>query len=139
MKKNSKIFIIEDDLLNVRLCERVFKSFGYEVECALRGKEALEKLAKMKIKPAVILLDVVMQKPSSFDVLNELKESDACKNIPVVIFTNLAGQEPLQKAIGIGAVVYLVKTQYKPKEMVEKVKEAISIAESTSVSRTQTP
>ena len=39
------------------------------------------------------------------------------------MLTNLAGQEDAEKALSLGAITYLVKSQYEPKEVVAKIKE----------------
>ncbi len=110
----------------VRMYEKAFKLSGHEVETAFDGEEALLKLKTMKARPTLILLDIMMPKLSGFDVLRELKKNPELKNIPVVALTNLAGEGDAEKALSLGAVLYLVKSQYDPKEVVEKVKEVLA-------------
>lgn len=126
MDSKIKIFIAEDDPLMIRLYERTFRLSGYEVEMANDGEEALAKLQKMESAPTLMLLDVMMPKMNGFDLLRQLKQDKKLKNVPVVMLTNLAGQADAEKALGLGAVLYLVKSQYDPKEVVEKVKEIIA-------------
>lgn len=121
-----KIYIVEDDPLMIRMYEKVFRLNGYEVEMAFDGEEGLKKLNDMTEKPTVVLLDVMMPKKSGFEVLKEIKASPALKGLPVIMLTNLAGSDDAEKALSMGAVLYLVKSQYDPKEVVEKVKEIIA-------------
>jgi len=125
LNDSKKILLAEDDPLILRVYERNFKANGYEVEIALDGEQAIAKLAIMDPKPTLILMDVMMPKFSGFDVLRHIKKTGDLKNIPVVMLTNLSGEEYAQKAIEIGAVTYLVKSQYSAKEVVEKVNELI--------------
>jgi len=122
----TKIFLVEDDPLMVRMYEKVFKLLHYEVEMAFDGEEALAKLQTMNPKPNLILLDIMMPKLTGFDVLRSIKQKPELKSIPVIALTNLAGEEEAEKALELGAVLYLVKSQYDPKEIVEKVKEILS-------------
>jgi len=122
----TKIFIIEDDPLMIRMYEKAFKLSGYEVEVAFDGEDAINKLKAMETKPTMMLLDIMMPKMSGFDVLRTIKEDADLKTIPVVVLTNLAGQDDAEKALELGAVLYLVKSQYDPKEIVDKVKEILS-------------
>ncbi len=122
----AKIFIVEDDPLMSRLYERAFKLAGNEIELAFNGEEAIAKLEAMKDKPTIMLLDVMMPKMSGFDVLKHIKSKDGLKKIPVVVLTNLAGKEDAEKALELGAVLYLVKSQYDPKQVVDKVNEIIA-------------
>ena len=120
------LFLAEDDPLMSRMYERAFKASGYDIEMAHDGEEAINKLEKMGKSPTVILLDIMMPKKNGFDVLRQIKLNEKLKHIPVVMLTNLAGQEDAEKALSLGAVLYLVKSQYDPKEIVNKIKEIIS-------------
>lgn len=122
----AKIFIAEDDPLMIRMYEKAFKLSGYDVEMAFDGEEAIAKIKTIDPKPTIILLDIMMPKLSGFEVLGQIKKDANLKNIPVIILTNLAGQADAEKALGMGAVMYLVKSQYDPKEVVTKVKEIMA-------------
>ncbi|MBI4837279.1 MAG: response regulator [Candidatus Portnoybacteria bacterium] len=121
----ANIFLIEDDPLMVRMYEKAFKLSGYEVEMAFDGEGALAKLEAAKSKPTLILLDIMMPKLNGLEVLRRLKQDANLKNIPVIMLTNLAGEADAEKALGLGAVLYLVKSQYEPRQIVDKVKEII--------------
>ena len=122
----TKIFIVEDDPLMSRMYEKAFRLNGYDVELAFDGEEGLQKLEEMKDKPSVMLLDIMMPKMSGFDVLKALKKEKGLKKMPVIALTNLAGKDDAKKALDLGAALYLVKSQYDPREVVEKVKEVIA-------------
>ena len=116
----------EDDPLMSRMYERAFRLSGHELTMAHDGEEALAMLQKMDPKPVLVLCDVMMPKMNGFDVLRKMKEDAALKGIPVIMLTNLAGDEDAQKALSLGAVLYLVKSQYDPKQIVEKVQEIVA-------------
>ncbi len=120
------LFMAEDDPLMSRMYERAFKVSGYQLELASDGEDAIDKLAKMPSLPVVVMLDVMMPKKNGFDVLRHIKENDKLKKLPVVMLTNLAGEADAEKALSLGAVLYLVKSQYDPKQIVQKVQEIIS-------------
>jgi CheY-like chemotaxis protein len=117
----STFFMAEDDPLMSRMYERIFRLSGHNFFMAHDGEEALSVLQKMDPKPNVIVLDVMMPKMSGFDVLTQLKQDAALKDIPTVLLTNLAGSEDAQKAIALGAALFLVKSDYNPRQVVEKV------------------
>lgn len=121
----AKLFIAEDDPLMSRMYERAFKLGGHDITMAGDGEEALASLQKATDAPAVILLDVMMPKMSGFDVLRKIKEDQKLKGIPVILLTNLAGAQDAEKGLELGAVAYLVKSQYNPKQVVEKVEEIV--------------
>ena len=122
----AKLFMAEDDPLMSRMYERAFRLGGHELTLAHDGEEALASLQKMDEEPTLILLDVMMPKMNGFDVLRKIKVDEKLKSIPVIMLTNLAGESDAEKALGLGAVLYLVKSQYDPKQIVAKVQEIIA-------------
>jgi DNA-binding response OmpR family regulator len=121
----AKLFMAEDDPLMSRMYERAFRLGGHELTMAADGEEAFDKISKMDPKPTLALLDVMMPKVSGFDLLRKMKADEKLKSIPVILLTNLAGQEDAEKGLLLGAVLYLVKSQYDPKQVVTKVEEII--------------
>ncbi|MFZ2500372.1 MAG: response regulator [Minisyncoccia bacterium] len=122
----AKLFMAEDDPLMSRMYERAFRLGGHELTMAHDGEEAVTLLLKADPKPEVIMLDIMMPKLNGFDVLRKVKEDEKLKRVPVIMLTNLAGEADAEKALGLGAVLYLVKSQYDPKEIVSKVQEIIA-------------
>jgi len=122
----SKIFMAEDDPLMGRMYDRAFRASGFELEMATDGEAAIAKLKQLETLPTLIILDVMMPKKNGFEVLAEVKLDERLKHIPVVMLTNLAGEADAEKALSLGAVLYLVKSQYDPKEILDKVKEILA-------------
>lgn len=118
-----KLFMAEDDSLLVHIYEKKFKTSGYEIEFAMDGEEAISKLKNMEIKPSLILLDGQMPRKSGFEVLQEMKNDEELKNIPVIFLTNMYEEDNEKKGLALGVVSYLIKSQYIPSEIVTKVKE----------------
>lgn len=121
---NTTILIVEDDPLMMRLYSKVFTIEGYTVVTAGNGEEGL--LAIHKEIPTLILLDVMMPKMNGFELLEKIKADPATKKIPVIMLTNLAGQADAETAITKGAVKYIVKSEYEPKQIVNMVKEILA-------------
>jgi DNA-binding response OmpR family regulator len=120
----AKILIVEDDPLISRMYQKIFTFEKFEVDVAANGEEGLIKATSFN--PTLILLDVMMPKMNGLQVLEKLKSNDSTKNIPIVMLTNLAGQQDAETALAKGAVKYIIKSEYEPKEVVEMVKEVLS-------------
>ena len=118
---SKKILFIEDEFALQRTIGELLRKEGYEVFSSLDGKSGVE-IAK-KEKPDLILLDLILPHLSGFEVLEELKKEESTKEIPVIVLTNLEGLEDVQRALELGALFYLVKSNYTPQEIVEKVNE----------------
>ncbi len=115
----AKVLIIEDDALVSRMYQKTLTFEGFEVEVASDGREGVAK-AKA-VKPDLILCDIMMPNVNGLEALVRLKADEDLKNIPVVMLTNLAGTEDAKTAIAKGALTYLVKSEYRPKEIADKV------------------
>ena len=118
------ILITEDDPLMSRMYQKIFTFEGYEVVMAADGQEGLDKARE--IKPTMILLDVMMPKLNGLQVLEKLKADPETKAIPVVMLTNLAGQQDAESALAKGAIKYIVKSEYEPKQVADMVKELLA-------------
>ena len=119
-----KVLIVEDDPLMSRMYQKIFTFEKYEVEMAGNGEEALAKV--ITANPTIILLDVMMPKMNGLQVLERLKADPATKNIPVIMLTNLAGQQDAETALSKGAVKYIVKSEHEPKEIADMVEEIVA-------------
>ena len=104
-----KVLLIEDDQLILRMYQKIFSFVKFEVELASDGEEGLEKARTMQPKPTIILLDVMMPKMNGMQVLEKLKQDPALKTIPVVMLSNLAGENDIETALSKGAVKYIIK------------------------------
>ena len=120
----AKILIIEDDPLMLRLYQKIFRFEGFEVDVATDGELGLD--SARKIKPTLILLDIMMPKLNGLQVLEKLKSDSETKKIPVVMLTNLAGSQDAEKAMSMGAVKYIIKSEYDPKQVTNMVKEILA-------------
>jgi len=120
----SKILIVEDDPLMSRMYHKIFTFEHYEVETAADGQEGVDKAKS--VKPDLMLLDIMMPKMNGLEALDKLKADPETKSIPVVMLTNLAGQQDAEMALQKGAIKYLIKSDYEPKQVSDMVKEILS-------------
>ena len=118
-----RVLVVDDDRSVRTSTARALELEGYEVEVAVDGLQGLDTLASAGAE--LIVLDVMMPKRSGFEVLEQIKKNSQYKDVPVVMLSNLAGKEDADRAIQMGAAEYLIKSQYQPKEIVEKVVEII--------------
>lgn len=118
-----KILFVEDESILQKAFGDVLQQKGYKILNALNGEIGL-RMAKSE-NPDLILLDLVLPYLHGFEVLKKLKEDPETKEIPVIVLTNLEKMEDINKAIELGATTYLVKTEYKIEEVIEKIKKII--------------
>lgn len=122
-KMDKKILIVEDEASLQNAMKEFLSAEGFAAFCASDGDAAV-RMAKAE-RPDLILLDIILPKKNGYEVLDELKGDAATKNIPVILLTNLEGVEDVEKAFAKGISTYLVKSNYKLEEVVQKIKEML--------------
>lgn len=118
------ILFIEDETTLQKTLTSVLSNSGFSVASAYDGEAGLIEARKMR--PDLILLDLILPKMDGFAVLAELKKDANLKDVPVIVLTNLEAVEDVEKVIALGATTYLVKANYDLPEIVSKIKEILS-------------
>ena len=116
----AKVLIVEDDRFLRELMVRKLKMENFEVIEAEDGEQGLKKMKEEK--PDLVLLDLILPEMDGFEVLEQKRKDDEIKNIPVIILSNLGQKEEIDRGLQLGAKDYLVKAQFSPSEIIEKVK-----------------
>ncbi|MFZ2310771.1 MAG: response regulator [Patescibacteria group bacterium] len=106
--KKTIILIIEDDEILLRALYLTFHGSNYTIATAEDGDTGL-KMAQ-RLKPNIILLDLLLPKMNGFDFLKYAKANADLKDIPVIVLSNLGDEENISKAKGLGAIDYFVKS-----------------------------
>jgi CheY-like chemotaxis protein len=115
-----KILIAEDDFFIRDIYSKVFSLSGYEVQVAVDGVDALEKI---KAQPFdMVLLDIMMPRMTGIDVLKNVRTLDIpAKSVPIFIITNLGQQNVIEEAFKLGMDGYILKSQVTPQQIVDEI------------------
>ncbi len=116
-----KILFIEDEEIMIDLLQKKLAAEGYQVSIARDGEEGLRMMREMKPKPDLILLDIIMPKMGGFEVMEEMEKDEELREIPVIIISNSGQPVELDRAKELGAKDWLIKTEFDPKEVIDKV------------------
>ena|SRR3989338_756988 len=117
------VLVVEDDDFIRDLFVTKLSSLAYNVETAKDGQEALAKIKTLK--PSLVLLDLVLPKMDGFEVLGLVRDDPALISIPIVVLSNLGEPKDIAKAKGLGARDYIIKANYTPSEVAEKIAEFV--------------
>ena len=118
-----KIILIEDEELMVTLLQRKLTQDGYEVSVARNGEDGLKLMREAR--PDLVLLDIIMPRKGGFEVMEEMQKDRDLKGIPVIVISNSGQPVEIDKAQKLGARDWLIKTEFDPQEVVDKVKKQI--------------
>ncbi len=121
------ILLVDDEPSIIQLARMYIEREGFQTESAADGEKALEAAARLK--PALIVLDVMLPKLDGFEVCRTLRAKD--NPVPIIMLT--ARDEDIDKIIGLelGADDYLTKP-FNPRELVARIKAILRRAERTA-------
>jgi DNA-binding response OmpR family regulator len=113
------VLFIEDDAFLTRIYSKALEDAGYEVILASTGEEGIKQAERNN--PNIILLDIILPHAHGFEIMEHLKTNDKTANIPILVLTNLSGQEDVIEASRLGASAYMIKAHALPEEVVRKI------------------
>ena len=99
--------LLADDNADMRTYVRQLLSPRYHVEAVADGAQALE--AARRLRPDLILSDVMMPALNGFELLTALRGDAGLSDIPVILLSARAGEESRIEGLGAGADDYIVK------------------------------
>lgn len=101
------ILLVDDDIFQLKLFEKLLSSNGYNCKIALSVYEA-EEILRIE-KPDLIISDYEMPDKNGFEFRSRLLEKDMFKNIPFLFLTSVNDKDSVQKGLDLKAIDYIAK------------------------------
>jgi DNA-binding response OmpR family regulator len=123
---SERILLVDDEANIIDLARMYLERDGFQVEAAVDGAEAVEKISELK--PDLVVLDIMLPEIDGFEVCRRVRsESD----VPIIMLT--ARDEDIDKIVGLelGADDYMTKP-FNPRELVARVKAILRRSERTA-------
>jgi DNA-binding response OmpR family regulator len=120
-KAKKRILFAEDDDSIAIMLQKILEQ-RYEVHRAKSGTEVLAMAPK--IKPQLVLLDVMMPAPDGYATAQRLRLMPDMKNVSIIFLTAKGGAMDVVKGIQSGARFYVTKP-FKMEDLLAKVKKAL--------------
>ncbi|MFC1501926.1 response regulator transcription factor [bacterium] len=93
------ILLVDDDKDFTVATQMILETNGFKVITAQDGEEGLQKAKKLR--PDLIILDVMLPKKDGYFVCHELKERVSTSDIPIIILTSLSNKSGGKKGVEI--------------------------------------
>ncbi len=122
-EEKKKVVCVEDEPEMIDLVKLILGRKGFELTGAMGGREGLEAIRR--IKPDLVLLDLMMPDMDGWEVYQQMKADDELKNIPVIVVT--AKAQSIDKVLGlhIAKVEDYVTKPFGPQELLQSVEKVL--------------
>jgi CheY-like chemotaxis protein len=114
----SHVLVVDDSPSVRRVVGNMLKSYGWEVQTARDGVEALDSIARKM--PAAVLLDIEMPRMDGYELMATLRSQEQYRQLPLIVLTSRAATKHQQRAIQLGADAYVVKP-YQDDELLSTI------------------
>lgn len=116
-----KVLIVDDEKEMRNLLTVCLKPYGYSIDEAQSGFDALDKIMDQKYD--LILLDIMMPSIDGFEVLMNVREV-LDKDVPIILLTALGDTDRVVKGLQLGADDYIVKP-FEPRELEARIQSVL--------------
>ena len=123
---SKKILIVEDDTFIQELTGKKLEKAGYTVIMVQNGQDAIQAAEEEDLD--LVICDLVIPHVDGFEVITKLRGLEKSKNLPIVVFSNLADGDALGKATAAGATKFLIKANFSLSDVVNEVENLIGKA-----------
>ncbi len=121
MEDKKKVLLVEDEEKISGMYRDVLLENGLEVLVAETVRQGLEKAKTGKVD--LILLDILLPEESGIAFLRKLRKGFENIRVPVVVVSNYSTETIREEAFSLGVKDYLLKTDFTPQSLAEKIKE----------------
>ena len=101
------ILIAEDEPSILESLDFILRRAGWTISAVTDGDAVLD--AVRRLKPRMLVLDVMLPKRSGFEVLKQIRADAAMRELPVLILTAKGQQQDRRTAEEFGADVFVTK------------------------------
>lgn len=102
------ILLVDDDMRNIFALSAVLDGFGFGVEIANDGEEALKKMEEIN-KIDLVLMDIMMPKMDGYQAITAIRGNKKWQKLPIIALTAKAMKEDRENCINAGANDYITK------------------------------
>jgi len=123
-KTEGSLILVVDDSINTREIEKsILEAYGYTVETADDGQEALEKTRNTIYD--LIITDVEMPRLDGFSLTEKLRSDQRYLSVPIIIVTSLEKDVDRKRGIMAGADAYIVKKAFDQSNLLDTIRTLI--------------
>ncbi|RMF60664.1 MAG: hybrid sensor histidine kinase/response regulator [Calditrichaeota bacterium] len=118
-----RILVVDDSITSRSLISHILDAAGYEVETAIDGVEALERLKGGSFQ--LVVSDVEMPRMNGYELTATIRQEAKLENLPVILVTSRGSKADMEAGIEAGADAYIVKSNFDQSNLLETIRRFI--------------
>jgi CheY-like chemotaxis protein len=118
-----RVLVVEDEPALREAIKFKLERRGILVDAAETGEEGLE-LLKVHV-PDLVWLDMLLPGINGIEVMRRIRATPGLENLKVVVVSVSSGEERIKEMFKLGALDYIIKSNYSIDEIVTKAEEAL--------------
>lgn len=103
------IFIVEDNIVNMKLIRDLLDYHNYSIIEAYNGREAMEKIEVHKEEIDLILMDLQLPEIDGLELIKTFKNDPTISHIPIIVISAHVMEADMHKAMEAGSCNYITK------------------------------
>lgn len=125
MAEKKKILLVEDEKDLAEMFSLKLQDSGYEVKNAFDGQVGYDEIKRGRFD--LILLDLIIPEMDGYAVLEKIRQEKTAQGALIYVWSNLTQKTEVERAMKLGAKGFLVKSDYTPTKLVDKVNEILKL------------
>ncbi|MDQ6961847.1 MAG: response regulator [Mariprofundaceae bacterium] len=125
-----KILLVDDSLIARSIESSLLESMGFDVDTAIDGMDALDKMSRRKYD--VLITDLEMPRLDGFGLVRRVRGNAELNDLPIMVISTRESKEDRIKCLKDGANAYMIKQQLKPEALMEKITEMVEATQKAS-------
>jgi putative two-component system response regulator len=107
-QQSAKIMIVDDEPIIIKVAQKSLHASGFNnVHSSCDPATAFRSI--LDYQPDALILDIMMPEVSGLDILRQLRQTDATRQLPVIVLTASDDRETKLQALNLGATDFLAK------------------------------
>lgn len=118
-----RLLVVDDSFTTRELIRSILASAGYDVQAAVDGADALDKLRAHPYD--LVVSDVEMPRLDGLALTTQIRSDPQLDRLPVVLITSLASDTHRRRGLEAGAQAYIVKSQFNQDGLLEVIQQLL--------------
>ncbi len=122
-RRAKRVLVVDDAAITRELERSILSAAGYEVETAVDGQDALEKLRSREY--SLVVADVEMPRMDGFGLAEAIRGDPSLERLPVVIVSSRESDQDRRRGMELGVQAYVGKGAFDQMTLLDTIESLI--------------